>query len=749
MTKILIRLLKILGGFLIFVLLLLLGVGFLVNSSSMQNKLLSYSTELLAEKLDTKVHIDSVSVNVFMQHLLLSGVVIEDQQQRRMFDLRELSVSMNLLPLLENKIDISSVRIKGVQAILVKPSADEPANFQFVIDAFKKKKTDDPEKAEKKTTKRRLQFDINQLTIERVSVKYNDSDFSLERLTYQEGLLGGHEGMLKGLSAQWMAKTKKGEQECKASIQQLSYQEKKNVRKVVLNKARFANDNRLPRKNVGKPKRGAFDAGHIDAVTTMKLTITLLEKDSLRATIDECDVKDDKAGIHVKELTLALAANKELINLKDINVGLENTSVHVDSATMQLPSKKRNVKLAYSTSVIKGRTLLKDIAVTFAPVLKNFTLPLSFQTRMSGDDNSISFKDVRVETDDQRLTIAARGDIKELKDKYKLNIRFHVDRMHAKSGMAERVINQFPVKKFMMKQLAKLGNIDYRGDFAVLWKKEQFQGQLGTAVGKLDFNLVLDENTKYLNGKVSTKGIALGRVFDMDKIGDVICKADFTFDYSKPRTAKIRRQKGGKLPIGKVDALVDEASYKMIKVRNLHAIIVSDGAVATGDITIKGKRTDLLCSFSFTSTDSINHKLKVKPGIRFHGLSDEDKMEKQLKKEQERKQKEERKKQKAAEKAQRKAEKAAVKAAEREQAAALKAKKDAEKAALKAQKDAEKAQKDAQKAAQKAALKAQKDAEKAQKEAEKAAQKAARKAQKEAEKAAKKAAKEAKKAADD
>ncbi len=747
MTKILIRLLKIIGVILISILFLFLCIGLLLNTSYFQNKLLSYSTELLSEKLETKVHIDHVSVSLFAQDLELSGVTIEDRQQRKMFDLRQLSVSMELIPLLDKKVKIMSARISGLQANLYKPSAEEAANFQFVIDAFKKKETDGEEVAKPTKEKKKLELNISEFVVEQVNVKYNDSEFSLEKLNYSEGLFGGRDGKLTGLQAKWVAKTKKGDQDCKASIQQLTYKEKKDVRTVALDQVRFANDNHLPRKNVGKPKRGAFDAGHVDAIANLQLSITMLEKDSLRAVVDRCEARDSTAGIHVKDLTLALAANKEKINFRDVVINLEHTSVRVDSATMQLPSKKRNVRLAYSTSTITGKTLLKDIAVTFAPVLKNFNVPLTFQTRMTGDDNAMSFHDIRVKTDDGRLTIAANGGIKELKDKYKLNIRFHVNKMHAKKGVTEQIINQFPVKKFMMKQVGKLGNIDYSGDFAILWKKEQFQGQLSTAAGKLDFSLVLDENNKYLNGIVSTKRFALGQVFDVNKLGDVVCKADFTFDYSKPRTAKIRKQKGGKLPIGKVNALVDEASYKMIKVRNLHTNIVSDGAVATGNITIKGKRTDLLCSFSFTSTDSISHKLKVKPGIKFHALSDEDKLEKQQKKEQERKEREARKQQKAAEKATRKAEKAAVKAAEKEQAAAMKAKKDAEKAALKAQKDAEKAALKAQKDAEKAAAKAQKDAEKAALKAQKDAEKAAKKAQKDAEKAARKAEKEARKTA--
>ena len=80
----------------------------------------------------------------------------------------------------------------------------------------------------------------------------------------------------------------------------------------------------------------------------------------------------------------------------------------------------------------------------------------------------------------------------------------------------------------------------------------------------------------------------------------------------------MRRQDGGKLPIGSVNAQIEDCSFKKIHFRNLLMNIKSNGAVAMGDLTKLGKWRDLYCSFSFTNTDQM-HKLKImKPGIKFH-----------------------------------------------------------------------------------------------------------------------------------
>jgi hypothetical protein len=238
-----------------------------------------------------------------------------------------------------------------------------------------------------------------------------------------------------------------------------------------------------------------------------------------------------------------------------------------------------------------------------------------------------------------------------------LKLHFEVIDMVAKPGIKDKIINQFVVKKFMMRQLYTLGTLKYHGSFDILWKKEQFRGLLNTDVGDLNFQFQLDEANKYLIGSASTSNVELGKAFDVKDLGKIVCTTDFRFDIHKGRTAEMRRKLGGKLPIGEVKANVKEAKYKKITVRNINADIKSNGAVAIGDIAIIGRHTDLLASFSFTNTDSIRSKLKVKPGIRFHGLTDEQKLEKAEKKRKKKEQKLLKKQQKEMEKERRKAEK--------------------------------------------------------------------------------------------
>jgi hypothetical protein len=694
MKKAIIRTLKVLAIVFLTVMVLLGVLVFVLNTSSFQNKLMRHSTQLLSEKLETEVSIDSVSVGFFTQEILLRGVNIEDQQQHPMLKIDLLKVSLEWLPLLRKEVHVSSAKLKGFKAVLYQPSPEEPANYQFIIDAFKKDtvSADSVPTAEEPDSlpKKKLELNIKTLEIEDVSLTYNGNQVSLAQFAYHRTFFGDNECKLKNLEAAFDRTTKKGEEHCTVGIAELKLNGRDTKGLVKFSGLHFANDNHLPRKNKGKPNRGAFDAGHLDIKANGVLDVSYFDKDTLVATLKHFDATDPVSGIEIKKITLGLKANKREAHLDNVAIQLPNTTLQFDEARLQLPSKKDGRKLTYSTSSITGNVLLKDISKPFAPVLSKFSIPLSLKVTMNGDDSGMDFRDISVKTTDNKLAIAARGHIRNLSDKYKLAIRFDVSQMKAKKGIAEKIINQFPVKKFMMKQLDALGDITYKGDFAVLWRKEEFQGKLATAVGNLDFHFALDENNKYVFGTANTEKFELGKAFDMKELGAIACSANFRFDISKPRTAVMRKKLGGKLPIGDVEADIKEVTFKGVKVRNVISTIKSDGAVANGNITIKGKRIDLLCSFSFTNTESIKSKLKVKPGMKIHKLSDDDKAAKEQKKQQKQQEKAEAKAKADQERQARKEAKAIRKQQEAEEKAARKQQKAAEKELRKKQKEEEK-----------------------------------------------------------
>lgn len=600
MKKIVVRILVVLGILVTIFLVVAITAGILLNTPSVQNKLLSRATQLLSEKLQTRVAIDSIHIGFFSDKIKLYGMEVEDLQQRKMLQIDRLAAEISMVSLLHHEVNIKEINVRGMKAQLFKTSLDSAANYQFIIDAFKptKKKKEEEKQKAKDSSEPSLAFNLNKIALHQIDMTYHHA-------------------------------TKNGLQTTQLMAEKIMY---KHRQKVEVDSLHLKTDNHLPPKYANKPNRGKFDTGHLDIVANLKVTIRHADKDYIQGMLTKCETKDMTSGIHITDLRCQFKQEKEWLHLNEVVISMPHTTLAFQEGKIQLPNKKQEKSFIFQTSDITGTVLLADISLPFAPVLKGFKQPLSLNTKFSGTDSTLVFQDVHVKTPDNKLQIKASGGIEGLKGKDDLNIHFKVQDMRTPVSTAEHIINQFPVKKFMIKQLRALRTIHYVGSFNVKGKREEFRGNIGTAHGNIRFSLALDGKSDYINGNVQTKDFQLGKVMDFPDIGKVACRAGFQIDISKQRTARMRRQKGGKLPIGKVDAFVNEAFYKSVKVTDIEANIISNGAIAEGKLRKQGAFAHLLCSFSFTNTDEMR-KTKIKPGIHLNIFDKKEKQDKKIQKE--------------------------------------------------------------------------------------------------------------------
>lgn len=551
-------------------LLLVLTIG--VNTSFVQGKIISLATEALSKELQTEVQIKDIDVNIFGQRVSVYGVRMQDQNRRELLQVKEIWTNFRLLPLLKGRVELKEVKISGVDMLLSKPE-DGPANYQFLLDRDKKK-------GKKKKSKPSIfSLDLRHAMVSGVNVRYNDQDYLLEKAVYSFWREQRHVD-IKGLH--------------------------------------FKTDNHKLRKNTYKPHRGYFDVGHLDLVADLGLDISRIGKDTLAGVISKCNVTDTVTGFYFNSLRAGIVYSNKQIHLSDVSFNQVSTRFDIPEADIILPDKKLDRKLHYTADSIYVRTFLKDIARPFAPVLRNFSIPLNVRVGLDGTPQSIVLRGIHVNTDDNLLMINSTGVLRNLKGR-DFKLHFEVHDMVARPGIKDKIILQFPGKKHMLYQLYALGVVKYHGSFDILWRKQQFRGLLNTEKGNIDFEFQLDGNTKYLSGRASTDSLELGDLFKLKKIHDVAASATFNVDISKPRTAEIRKKKGGKLPIGEVTADISRIGYKNIHLKNIYADIESDGAVAEGTVTMKGSFTDLMLEFYFTDTEAM-HQMKVKPRLKFRSL---------------------------------------------------------------------------------------------------------------------------------
>ena len=127
---------KILGRLVASLLGVLIATWLILNSHAGQQWLLGIAVDLLQDKLETKVQIDSVNVNFRTFNINLIGLYVEDHQHRKMLQADKLEVNINLTKLLINKVEVASADFSGLSARLYHPK-DSAANYQFLIIAVR------------------------------------------------------------------------------------------------------------------------------------------------------------------------------------------------------------------------------------------------------------------------------------------------------------------------------------------------------------------------------------------------------------------------------------------------------------------------------------------------------------------------------------------------------------------------------------------------------------------------------------
>ena len=165
---------------------------------------------VLAEQLGTSVSIGRLDYG-FLSHVTLYDVNVKDQEGLDMLKAARLSTRIDLLPLLQGKISISTAQLFSVHAKLRQKTADSKPNFQFVIDSLASKDT---------TSTSPLHLRINSLIMRHSSVTYDRMDAA-----ETPGILNPRHLSITNLSSHIILK-ELSEDSLDINIKRLSFKEK-------------------------------------------------------------------------------------------------------------------------------------------------------------------------------------------------------------------------------------------------------------------------------------------------------------------------------------------------------------------------------------------------------------------------------------------------------------------------------------------------------------------------------------------
>ena len=143
--------------------LMLMGVSHLPAAQRRIGSIVAHAVE---EKLGTRVSLGRVDLG-FLNRVIIDDLLIYDQQKKEMVRVARLSAKIDIAPLIEGKISISSAQLFGARFSLYRQHAETKPNFQFVLDSLASKDT---------TSHTPLYLRINSLIIRHTYVSYDEND---------------------------------------------------------------------------------------------------------------------------------------------------------------------------------------------------------------------------------------------------------------------------------------------------------------------------------------------------------------------------------------------------------------------------------------------------------------------------------------------------------------------------------------------------------------------------------------------
>ena len=145
---------------------LYVGTLVLIHLPFVQNMIGEKVGSAVSKELNTKVSVGRVDLG-FLNRIILDNVTIHDQADSVMLKASRLSVKVDVLPLFEGRIAVSSAQFFGVHVNLYKTDSLTAPNYQFAIDALASTDT---------TQSSPIDLRVNTLIVRHSSIAYNRLD---------------------------------------------------------------------------------------------------------------------------------------------------------------------------------------------------------------------------------------------------------------------------------------------------------------------------------------------------------------------------------------------------------------------------------------------------------------------------------------------------------------------------------------------------------------------------------------------
>lgn len=311
--------------------------------------------ETLSEKLGTKVEVGRVDIRLF-NRFIIDEMSIYDKEQKQMLRVARVSAAIDIMPLFDGEVSISSAQLFGMRANIYKKDSTSPLNCQFVIDSLKPK----PEQPKKP-----LNLAIASLIIRHGNIEYNQLDKPVSN-----GRFSPYHLSLSEVSSHIII-NRLTDTSCDASVKKLAFKEASGLQVDNL----------------------TMDACYKDDKITVSDVVLKMPQTSLNIPSFTASFKKNDGRILTRSLSADCTINAERITVKDFSAFLSPDIIKaIPTLSLQAKTKLQDGNatvdvVAVSQSEEGGRKPLEvNALITVADIFDNATGNVNIRRLYAAED---------------------------------------------------------------------------------------------------------------------------------------------------------------------------------------------------------------------------------------------------------------------------------------------------------------------------------------------------------------------------
>lgn len=493
------------------------------------------AVKYLSNKLDTRVEIENINLNIF-DHFIIDGVYVEDRNTDTLIYVENLNIEIRNINPFTQSFRLRSIEITNARINLYRYSPDSIFNYQFVLDALGSKN-----KSESKQ-KSFPDISLKKISLEKIHyTMFDDVEFVSSEMFLHKGeilankvdleaqIIGIESIILEGARFGLISLQDNTSENSDEEISEENYDYVSlGLKNWLIEAIQFQLiDCEFQYRNENKNSQTA-------AMNFNDLHVTDIQLD-----FEDVIASGDTISTFINQLALKEKCGFQLNNLSGSTL-FSGNEITINSFILETPNSKisNKISLTYNTLNDFNRIYddirfqaeftetyvdVKDIAY-FAPQLNKYEMRLLLNSNVSGPISNLKIRNLNANINGA-IAMVGQANLKGLPKTSELFIDADFMPLNVRTAGLQKMNIKLPPNMLEMGDVLFAGNFTgFIYDFVVFG---DIHSNAGNARADLNFKYLKESKNALYSGNVIAGGLNLGKLSGNNRLGTISTNASF------------------------------------------------------------------------------------------------------------------------------------------------------------------------------------------------------------------------------